>query len=66
MNESFETIMANLEKLVDSLESSDIKLEDAVLNYEKGMNFIKQAEKILTEAQKKIDILENNQVNSYE
>ena len=66
MSNSFENIMANLERLVDALENDDIKLEDAILNYEKGMNFIKKAEKILNDAQKKIDILENNQVHKFE
>ena len=60
-NKNFEDILNELKKLVENLEMDDANLENSVKNFEVGMELIKQAENILTKAQKKIEIIESNQ-----
>ena len=58
---NFEEILGELKKLVENLEMDEANLENSVKNFEIGMELIKQAEKILTEAQNKIETIELNQ-----
>jgi len=58
---NFEEILDELKKLVENLEMDEANLENSVKNFEIGMELIKQAEKILTEAQNKIETIELNQ-----
>jgi len=60
-NKNFEDILNELKKLVENLEMDDANLENSVKNFEVGMELIKQAENILTKAQKKIEVIESNQ-----
>ncbi len=60
-SKNFEDILSELKKLVENLEMDDANLENSVKNFEVGMELIKQAETILTKAQKKIEIIESNQ-----
>jgi len=62
-DKSFEEILENLKKLVESLEMDEASLEDSVKNFETGMELIKKAENILTQAQHKIEVIEQNQSN---
>lgn len=59
-NKTFEEIMQELKKLVQNLEQEEISLEDSVKNFERGMELVKKAEEILTQAQSKIEVMENN------
>jgi len=59
-DKSFEEILNELKNLVENLEMDDANLENSVKNFENGMELIKQAETILTKAQKKIEIIENS------
>jgi len=58
---NFEEILSELKKLVENLEMDEANLENSVKNFETGMDLIKKAEKILTEAQTKIETIELNQ-----
>jgi exodeoxyribonuclease VII small subunit len=60
-NKNFEEILEELKTLVESLEMDEVSLENSVKNFERGMDLIKKAETILTEAQKKIEVIELNQ-----
>jgi exodeoxyribonuclease VII small subunit len=51
----FEEAMKKLEIIVKRLESSDIKLEDAIKDYEFGNMLVKQCRQMLEEAQLRID-----------
>ena len=62
-NKNFEEILTELKTLVESLEMDEANLEISVKNFETGMGLIKKAESILTRAQEKIEIIENNQIN---
>ncbi|MBR4105682.1 MAG: exodeoxyribonuclease VII small subunit [Alphaproteobacteria bacterium] len=66
---SFEDALAQLEKIVQELESGRIKLDDAVASYEKATALKKLCEEKLKTAQlkiEKIEITADNQVSSSE
>ena len=54
---SFEDALAELESIVQKLESGQIKLEEAVQAYEKGVQMQKICEEKLKEAQMKVEKL---------
>lgn len=58
---SFEEALAQLEKIVQELESGRIKLDDAVTAYEKAVALKKICEEKLQSAQLKIEKIEINQ-----
>ncbi len=66
MEQSFEKIVEELKVVLGKLESHNLNLEDAVDSFEKGIKLIESAEKILTAAQKKLEILENDKIEFYE
>lgn len=51
---SFETLLERLEKIVEDLEGGDLRLEDALAQFEEGMGLATRAEKILEAAQLKV------------
>lgn len=55
--ESFETEMAKLEKLVDSLESGTVSLDELVAKYEEGMRLLKSCQANLQAAELRIEQL---------
>lgn len=63
---SFEENLAELESIAKSLENGELNLDAAIAAFEKGMELSKECTKKLDEAEKKINILvqnENGQVN---
>jgi len=52
---SFEQAMAELNEIVQKLESGEAPLEDAIGTYERGMALKAHCEKKLNEAQRKIE-----------
>jgi exodeoxyribonuclease VII small subunit len=55
--ESFEAEMAKLEKLVDSLESGTVSLDELVAKYEEGMRLLKSCQTSLQAAELRIEQL---------
>jgi exodeoxyribonuclease VII small subunit len=55
--ESFETELARLEKLVESLESGAVSLDELVAKYEEGMRLLKSCQKSLEAAELRIEQL---------
>lgn len=53
----FESSLAALEEVVERLEDGDLPLETAVKEWEKGMKLRDACEKILTQAEQKVDVL---------
>ena len=51
---NFETAMAELEKVVGQLESSQVALEDSIKLYDRGAELKKHCEKKWAEAEEKI------------
>lgn len=55
--ESFESIVAEVDKLVQHLESGDPGLEEALSTYEKGVTAIAVAQKQLVDAEQRVQEL---------
>ncbi len=57
---SFEESLKRLEAASEKLKSPETSLEDAIKNYEKGLQAYKECAKILEEAQQKVEVLTND------
>ena len=56
----FEEAMQKLEEIAKELESGTLGLDESVEKFEEGMKLSKTCTKMLTEAEKRINILINN------
>ena len=54
---TFEQALAQLEGIVERIESGETGLEESIAEYEKGTQLIQQCRKILDAAEKKIQLL---------
>jgi exodeoxyribonuclease VII small subunit len=54
---AFEKDLEKLEKTVQALEEGGLSLEDALKRFEEGIRLAKRCEKVLSEAEKRIEIL---------
>lgn len=54
---SFEENLSRIESLVAELERQGLPLEQAIQYYEEGITLIKQCQKILSEAEQKVQLL---------
>ena len=54
---NFESSLAELEKLVASMESGDLSLEEALATFEKGIKLTRSCQQALDQAEQKIQIL---------
>ena len=54
---SLETKLSQLENIVTSMEAGDLPLDKALQQFEHGVNCIKECQKILTEAEQKVETL---------
>ncbi len=59
--EKFETKLDNAKKILETLMDPEITLENSVKAYEKGMKELSEAQKILEDAQIKIQKIKTNQ-----
>lgn len=62
----FEEVIKNLEVKVKEVESSSLDLDKSVKAYEEGMEYIKLANKMLDDAERKIVALRKNANGEYE
>ncbi len=53
----FEEALAELEKVVEKLESGDLSLEESLSAFEQGVALVKCCNQKLTEVEKKIELL---------
>lgn len=58
--ESFESKMQELEKIVSELEKGDLSLEDSLNKFETGIKISKDCNKLLEDAEKRITIILEN------
>lgn len=56
--ESFESAIGELERLVQEMETGSIPLEQALANYQKGMNLLKYCRTTLEDAEQRVRVLE--------
>ena len=61
MEETFEQSLKELEMVVSELEKGDLSLDKAIENFEKGIALSKKCNEKLDNAEKKINILVNEQ-----
>ncbi|ABE55848.1 Exodeoxyribonuclease VII small subunit [Shewanella denitrificans OS217] len=58
-NLSFEASLGELEQIVIQLEQGDVSLDDALKQFERGINLVRQSQAKLEQAQQKVSILLN-------
>lgn len=56
-NFSFEESVAQLEQIVQAIESGQIGLEESLAKYEQGMDLVKRCRTILDRAEKRMEVL---------
>ncbi len=56
----FEAILKELGEIVAQMESGELELERSITLFERGMGLMKQGEKILEEAQQRVELLVKN------
>ena len=54
---SFEAAMERLQKIVRSLESGELSLEDNLRNFEEGVGLVRQCRDFLSEARSRVEVL---------
>ena len=57
---TFEEHMSDVELIIDELNGKELSLEDSVESYKKAVFSIESAKKILTRAEKEIEVVEKN------
>lgn len=55
--QTFEASLSELETLVDSMESGDLPLDEALKSFERGVELTRQCQRQLKEAEQKVHIL---------
>jgi len=58
---SLETSLVEINSLIEKMEKGDLPLEQSLDCFERGITLIKNAQKILQEAEQKVQILLKNQ-----
>ena len=59
---TFETALAELEDIIQSMESGDMPLETALASYKQGIELIKLCQGKLADAEQQLKILENHEL----
>ena len=54
---NLEDSMAEITQLVDKMEHGELTLEQSLAHFERGVNLVKHCQKILTEAEQKVQLL---------
>lgn len=62
---TFEKALADLEKIIQELESGDLPLEKAIKKFEQGMGLSKFCEKTLDETEKRISLIIKGEGDAY-
>ncbi len=62
----FETALMELEQIVLNMESGQLSLEDSIAAYRRGSALLKHCQQQLSEAERKIQILENDSLRDFE
>ncbi|OTA18373.1 exodeoxyribonuclease VII small subunit [Xenorhabdus vietnamensis] len=61
---AFETSLKELEQIVIRLESGELPLEDALNEFERGIQLARQGQKTLQQAEQRVQILLNHDAQS--
>ena len=60
---SLEDSLAEISTLIDKMEHGELTLEQSLEQFERGIKLIKHSQKILTEAEQKVQVLMQNNNN---
>lgn len=58
---SFEDALAQLENIVDQIENDEVKLDEALEKYQKGMSLVKYCQDKLKQVEEKVKILDTEE-----
>jgi exodeoxyribonuclease VII small subunit len=61
---NFEKSLAELEKLVETMENGEISLEESLKHFERGISLTRACQKALEEAEQKVKILMEKDVQA--
>ncbi|AUH50802.1 exodeoxyribonuclease VII small subunit [Chromobacterium sp. ATCC 53434] len=61
---SFESALAQLEDIIQAMDSGDMPLETALASYKQGTELIKFCQGKLADAEQQLKILENNELKA--
>lgn len=56
-NMDFESALAELEQLVDKLETGDLSLEQSLKSFERGIQLVRAGQQKLTQAEQQVQVL---------
>jgi len=56
--QSIEALLDGIEEIVEKMEDTDVSLEDSFSLYENGMKKVKEANELLDELTKKVELLD--------
>jgi exodeoxyribonuclease VII small subunit len=63
--QTFESAVAELEKIVDSMETGQLSLEESLASYKRGAELLKFCQSTLQEAAQQVKLLENGVLKSF-
>ena len=61
-NLNLEKLLAELESIVNKMESDNLNIEESLKSYEKGINLIKDAQNKLKKIEQKVEVLSKDDV----
>ncbi|HET9662957.1 MAG TPA: exodeoxyribonuclease VII small subunit [Burkholderiales bacterium] len=63
--QTFESAVAELERIVDSMESGQLSLEESLASYKRGAELLKFCQTTLQEAAQQVKLLENGVLKNF-
>ena len=63
---NFETALAELEQIVQKMESGNLTLEESISAYQRGSELLKHCQQQLSDAERKIQILEDGALRDFD
>ncbi|MGQ0523950.1 MAG: exodeoxyribonuclease VII small subunit [Betaproteobacteria bacterium] len=63
--QTFESAVAELEKIVDSMESGQLSLEESLASYKRGAELLKFCQTTLQDAAQQVKLLENGALKNF-
>jgi len=63
--ENYESMMSELEKIVNKMQNDELTLDESIKYYEKGITLSNKLYKIINEAERKIKIINNSEEQDF-
>lgn len=63
--QTFESALAELERIVNSMESGQMPLEESLASYKRGAELLKFCQAALHDAQQQVKVLEDNVLKNF-